>query len=163
MSDNFADQPIDGTDVAILGEIATLYDTVDPVPADLIERLRFSVALDEVFTEVADMTRTSVELTGARSETGVRTETMTFSAECLTVMVTVTRMGPDRVRLDGWVAPAAPLPVRLRTAAGRIRTMADADGRFSFEDLPTGYVQLAFGAGGADDTGQVVVTPSFEL
>ncbi len=163
MSENFADQPIDGRDVALLGELAHLYDTVDPVPAELVERLLFSAALDEVFTELAEMTRAPVELTGARSETGVRAETMTFSAECLTVMVTVTRMGPDRVRLDGWVAPQAPLPVRLRTAAGRIRTVADADGRFSFEDLPTGYVQLAFGAGGDDDAGQVVVTPSFEL
>ena len=163
MTTHPADRPIDGSDVALLTELARLYETADPVPDGLIERLSFTLALDELYAEVAAMTRVAPDLAGVRSETGVRTETMTFSAECLTVMVTVSRTGPDRVRLDGWVAPAAPLPVRLRMQAARLETVADVGGRFSFADLPTGFVQLAFGAGHAEETGQVVVTPSFEL
>jgi len=163
MTTNAADAPLDGADVALLSELAALYSSVDPVPPGLLERLSFTLALDELYAEVAAMTRVTGDLAGVRSETGVRTETMTFSAECLTVMVTVSRTAPDRVRLDGWVAPAAPLPVRLRMQGGRLETVADDGGRFSFADLPTGFVQLAFGAGHAEEAGQVVVTPSFEL
>ena len=163
MTTSPADRPLDGTDVALLADLAEMYSAADPVPSGRLERLSFTLALDELYAEVAAMTRVAPDLAGVRSETGVRTETMTFSAECLTVMVTVSRMAPGRVRLDGWVAPAAPLPVRLRMHSGRLETVADAGGRFSFADLPTGFVQLAFGAGHADEAGQVVVTPSFEL
>lgn len=164
MNDHPADRPIDATDVALLTELAELYDAVDPIPPDLIGRLSFTLALDEVFAEVAAMTRVSGELTTVRGEAAaVRTETMTFSAECLTVMLTVTPSSPGRVRVDGWVAPAAPLPIRLRMSAGRVETVADDTGRFSFADLPCGYVQLSFGAGTDDECGRVVVTPSFEL
>jgi hypothetical protein len=165
MSENRADQPLDASDLALLGDLADLYETVDPVPVGLTERLSFSLALDEVYAEVAEMSRVTADLTGVRSEQAdVRTQTMSFSAESLTIMVTVTHTGPDRVRLDGWVAPAAPLPVRLRMPEGRYQTVADDAGRFSFTDLPDGFVQLAFGAGpGDDEGGQVVVTPSFEL
>lgn len=163
MTTNPADRPLDATDVALLTELAGLYTAADPVPQGLIERLTFTLALDEMYAEVAEMTRVAPALSGVRSEAGVRTETMTFSAESLTVMVTVSRTAPGRVRLDGWVAPAAPLPVRLRTQGGRLETVADEGGRFSFADLETGFVQLAFGAGNGDEAGQVVVTPSFEL
>jgi hypothetical protein len=97
----------------------------------------------------------------------VRTETLTFTAESLTVMITMTHSAPDRIRLDGWVAPAQSLRVRLRTQTGRLQTLADVAGRFSFADLPAGFVQLSFhpdnGEDGADDDGSAVVTPSFEL
>jgi hypothetical protein len=164
MTENLADRPLDATDVALLAEIAELYDAVDPVPAGLTDRLAFSLALDEVYAEVAAVTRVTTDLAGVRSEQAdVRTQTMSFSAESLTIMVTVTHTGPDTVRLDGWVAPAAPLPVRLRMIEGRHHTLADESGRFVFTDLPNGFVQLMFGAGGGDDGGQVVGTPSFEL
>lgn len=164
MTHNLADGPLDETDVALLADIAALYEAVDPVPATLTSRLSFSLALDEVYAEVAAMTRLPADLAGVRSEQGdVRTQTMSFSAESLTIMVTVTQTGPDRLRLDGWVAPAAPLPVRLRLVEGRRQTVADESGRFVFTDLPNGFVQLMFGAGEGDDAGQVVVTPSFEL
>lgn len=164
MSENRADQPLDARDLALLGDLALLYESVDPVPPGLTERLSFSLALDELYAEVAEMSRVKADLTGVRSEQAdVRTQTMSFSAESLTIMVTVTHTGPDTVRLDGWVAPAAPLPVRLRMLEGRHQTVADDAGRFAFTDLPNGFVQLMFGAGGDDEGGQVVVTPSFEL
>lgn len=164
MTQNPADRPLDSTDDALLAELAELYDTVDPLPGGLTDRLSFSLALDEVYAEVAAMTRVTADVAGVRSEQAdVRTQTMSFSAEALTIMVTVTHTGPDQVRLDGWVAPAAPLPVRLRMVEGRYHTLADDSGRFVFTDLPNGFVQLMFGAGGGDDGGQVVVTPSFEL
>src|SRR5512133_2262558 len=107
MTQNPADRPLDATDDALLVEIAELFATVDPVPAGLTDRLSFSLALDEVYAEVAAMTRVTADVAGVRSEQAdVRTQTMSFSAEALTIMVTVTHTGPDQVRLDGWVAPA---------------------------------------------------------
>jgi len=165
MDNNLADQALDATDAALLGEVARLYDEVDPVPQGLIDRLAFGLALDELYAEVADMSRVPMDLAAVRGDlAAVRTETLTFAAESLTAMITVTHVGPDRVRLDGWVAPAQRLQVRLRMQQGRLETLADAAGRFSFADLPDGFVQLSFHPEtGGDDRGSAVVTPSFEL
>jgi len=118
-----------------------------------------------LYAEVAEMSRVPTDLAGVRSDlAAVRTETLTFAAESLTAMVTVTHVGPNRVRLDGWVAPAQRLHVRLRMQQGRVETLADAAGRFSFDDLPDGFVQLSFHPEtGGNDGGSAVVTPSFEL
>ena len=165
MNNNLADQPLDTTDAVLLGEVARLYEEVDPVPHGLTDRLSFALALDELYAEVAEMSRVPTDLAGVRSDlAAVRTETLTFAAESLTAMVTVTHVGPNRVRLDGWVAPAQRLHVRLRMQQGRVETLADAAGRFSFDDLPDGFVQLSFHPEtGGNDGGSAVVTPSFEL
>ncbi len=147
----------------------SLYATVDPVPDDLVERVRFAVALDEVFDEVARMTRVSVDALAVRSEqsAGTRTETLTFSADRLTAMVTVSRLGPGRLRLDGWLAPPEVHRVRLRIQDGDEReVLADEQGRFSFDDLQDGFGQLSFHPGGADAAASdenTVVTPLFQL
>lgn len=168
MSDNRADQPLDATDEALLREVARLYEAADPVPEGLMDRLSFGLALSELYAEVAEMNRVPVDLAGVRGDPAtVRTETLTFAAESLTAMVTVTHVSPDRVRLDGWVAPAQRLRVRVRLQEGQREALADDAGRFSFADLPDGFVQLSFhpeaGSDGGDGAGSVVVTPSFEL
>ena len=175
MDNNLADQPLDATDAALLGDIARLYEEVDPVPPGLIDRLSFALALDELYADVAEMTRVPADLAGVRGDPAVRTETMTFAAASLTAMITVTHLGPDRVRLDGWVAPAQSLQVELRTKQSRLKTLADDSGRFSFTGLQDGFVQLSFhpeaGSSNADNSaradgdegGSAVVTPSFEL
>ena len=165
MDNNLADQPLDTTDAVMLAEVARLYEEVDPVPDGLTDRLSFALALDELYAEVAEMSRGPMDLAGIRGDlAAVRTETLTFTAESLTAMITVTHVGPDRVRVDGWVAPAQGLPVRLRMQQGRLETLANAAGRFSFDDLPDGFVQLSFHpATGGDGGGSAVVTPSFEL
>ena len=165
MDNNLADQPLDTTDAVMLAEVARLYEEVDPVPDGLTDRLSFALALDELYAEVAEMSRVPMDLAGIRGDlAAVRTETLTFTAESLTAMITVTHVGPDRVRVDGWVAPAQGLPVRLRMQQGRLETLANAAGRFSFDDLPDGFVQLSFHpATGGDCGGSAVVTPSFEL
>ena len=165
MDANLADQPLDATDAALLDEVARLYDEIDPVPPGLIDRLSFGLALDELYAEVAELSRVPKDLAGVRGDMAtVRTETVTFAATSLTAMITVTHVGPDRVRLDGWVAPAQRLQVRLRLQQDRLETLTDAAGRFSFVDLPDGFVQLSFHPEtDGDNGGSAVVTPSFEL
>src|SRR3712207_1244192 len=96
-----AEQPLDAVDEAVLREVALLLDQVDPVPADLVARVQFSLALDEVYAEVAHVTRLSGDALAVRADqdSATRTETLTFSAERLTAMVTVSRAGPEQVRL----------------------------------------------------------------
>lgn len=165
-----AAQPLDDVDAATMDRLEAVFDATDPVPPDLVERIKFSLALDEVFDEVARMTRVPLDALATRSEPaqGTRTETLTFSADQLTAMVTVNRVSLGKLRLDGWLAPAEPCEVRLRIQGGEDReVLADAHGRFSFDDLEEGFGQLSFhpGADGdqADGSDNTVVTPLFQL
>jgi hypothetical protein len=160
-----AGRPLDDDDLRALQEVAGMYDAVDPVPDDLVSRVQFALALDEVFDEVARMTRVPLDAMAVRSEhaAGTRTETVTFSAERLTAMVTSTRVGADSIRLDGWLAPPEAMTVRLRMQHGPVRdVVADAAGRFSFDDLPAGFAQLSFHPDG-EAAENAVVTPLFQL
>ncbi len=161
-----AAQPLDAADAAVLDEVARLLTQVDPVPEDLVERVQFSIALDEMYAEVAQITRMPMDAMAVRSEPGVgtRTETLTFSADRLTAMVTVTRLGAGRLRVDGWLAPEGRMGVSLRMQEDTHETEADEAGRFVFDNLPDGFAQLAFRPVGEDeDTDAVVVTPLFQL
>jgi hypothetical protein len=164
--DELADGLLGETDAATLRALRALFEAVDPVPDDLAERAHFALALDEVFDEVARMTRMPQDTLAVRGEqtAGTRTETLTFSADRLTAMVTLSRLGHGLLRLDGWLAPPSAVRVRLRIQAGdQLETLADADGRFSFESLPEGFGQLSFHPVGDDDAANAVVTPMFQL
>ena len=157
-----AEEPLDALDEAVLHEVALLLDRVDPVPTDLVDRLQFALALDEVYAEVARITRLSEDALAVRSDpdTATRTETVTFSAERFTAMVTVSRAAPEQVRLDGWLTPATTVRVRVRMQEGTAETVSDASGRFVVEGLPEGFAQLTFEPVGPGGT---VVTPLFQL
>ncbi len=163
--DELADEPLDDVDAATVAELRAMYDATDAVPHDLVDRVRFSLALDEVFDEVARMTRVPLDALAVRGEqsAGTRTETLTFSAERLTAMVTVSRVAPDRLRLDGWLAPPERCLVRLRLqGSGRLEVWADEQGRFVFDGLAEGFGQLSFHP--ADESPEnAVVTPLFQL
>ena len=158
-----AAEPLDETDAALLFEVAAALDVADPVPEDLVARVAFSLALDEVYAEVAAITRVPDDALAVRSDpvAGMRTETLTFSAERLTAMVTVSRTGADEVRLDGWIAPAMEAQVVLRMQEGTQEVRADASGRFVVEGVPEGFGQLTFIPVG--DEAATVVTPLFQL
>jgi hypothetical protein len=160
--------PMDAVDVALLGELAQLLSAVDPMPDDLVERVQFSLALDEMYAEIASITRMEHDALAVRSEpvAGTRTETLTFSADSLTAMVTVTRTGVEHVRVDGWVAPPTAMRVQLRMQEGTTQIDTDESGRFVLDGLPEGFAQLSFHPldeqPGTEGAG-VVVTPLFQL
>jgi hypothetical protein len=68
--------------------------------------------------------------------------TVTFDSENLTIMLSITPGGHDRIRLDGWLAPAGRHAVELRTSGGPRATTADHEGRFVLDDVPHGLAQL---------------------
>jgi len=157
------DAPLDASDQAVLAEVARMFETADPVPVDLVERMQFAVALDEVFDEVAEMTRVLEDALAVRADLdqATRTETLTFSAERLTAMVTLSTAGPGRVRLDGWISPAGVRRVAVRMQGSDRQVSTDESGRFVVDALREGFVQLVFHPMN-DDEG-LVVTPLFKL
>jgi hypothetical protein len=160
-----AGQPLDDADAATLEQVRQLYAGVDPVPAGLVDRVMFSLALDEVFDEVAELVRVPLDALAVRGDdVAMRTETLTFSADPLSALVTVTRVAAGSVRIDGWLTPAVAYRVRLRVQdAGEMDTDANDQGRFSFEEVPEGLGQLSFVVGADRGTSKTVVTPVFAL
>jgi hypothetical protein len=162
-----AGRPVDASDEALLAELAELLTEVDPVPDDLVSRIQFSLALDEVYAEVAELTRMPADALAVRHDptAGERTATLTFTAERLTAMVTVTR-SDDELRVDGWIAPAERFLVRVRMQDDQRELRTDESGRFVVEGLSEGFAQLSFhriGDDGTPDDSDAVVTPLFQL
>lgn len=154
---------LDETDEALFQEVATMLDDLDPMPADLVERVRFALALDEVYEEVARMTRVADDALAVRTDVvgTTRADTLTFSADRLTAMVTISDARPGLRRLDGWVSPAGARRVVVRMQGWYDEVSCDATGRFVVEALPASFVQLLFHPR-ADETGGAVVTPLFK-
>lgn len=177
--DELAAQPLDELDEAHLARVRDLYAEADPVPGDLVGRVLFSVALDEMYDEVARLTRVPLEAFAVRGpDVSMQTETLTFAASALTVMVTVDRGAAGELRLGGWLVPPAGYRVHLRVQGGdEHETRADEEGRFGFEGLTAGLAQLSFhpvpvepglASGEVDEADdevavRTVVTPVFEL
>lgn len=162
--DHAADAPLDRADERVLAEVAALLDTVDPVPAGLVDRVRFALALDEVYDEVAQVARVPEDALSVRSDMleSTRTESLTFSSPSLTAMVTLSPVGPGRVRLDGWVSPVGARRVTVRMQGGSHAVVTDEHGRFVVEEIREGFVHLVFYPLAGDHAG-LVVTPLFKL
>jgi hypothetical protein len=159
-----SDEPIDETDLAILAGLAGLYCRADPVPAELVERIQFAMELEDLDAEVSRL-RDDSDLAPALARGEEQSRTVTFDSSHLTIMITISVVLDDTVRLDGWLAPPAALRVELRTSSGRLETDADEQGRFVIESVPRGLAQLVVrtsedGTAGDDRS---VVTPSIVM
>lgn len=146
MTDSASD-PLDVTDQAILDRVRALHALLDPPPSDLDERVRFAIALENVDVEVARLVEDLLVGSGARGTE--RTRTITFDGESRTIMVTMVDTPDGRVRVDGWLAPAARLRVELRLAgatpdapATSEIVVSDDGGRFVFDGVAHGLAQL---------------------
>ena len=156
-----ADAPLDEVDAAILDELAATYSVVDPPPADLDDRVIFAMAVRDLDAEVARLSEDVLVGSGARA--GEQPRTVTFDSASLTVMVTVVVLPGGWRRVDGWLAPPAPLQVEMRTAGSRDPThavTADDTGRFVVDTVPPGLAQLIVHLPEPDRT---VVTPPLVL
>lgn len=147
-----ADEPLDATDARILTHLATLHDTIDPVPPGLFERIDIALAVAELEADLAELTLG--ELAGVRGE---ETDSVTFTSGSLSLMVT-TVVSAHHARIDGWVtAPAAEVDV---VAQGVTRTVTtDHTGRFSVDAVPRGHAHFVVRRDGY----RPVITPSVEL
>ena len=163
--DELAAAPLDAGDARVLDQVAHLYDVLDPVPAGLVDRVQFGITLDALHAELAELQRAG-DLVGVRSDAATDdAQTVTFTSSTLTTMVTITPISADRVRVDGWVAPATEADVDLRLVGETLQTTCDGDGRFVFADVPRGLAQFVLRPprDADEDDDRVVVTPSITL
>jgi hypothetical protein len=158
-----ANEPMDEGDFALLGDIREVFLAVDPMPADLPERIRFSLALRELEFEVARLS--AEEDAGLLAARGAeQSRTITFDSESLTIMIRIDSNSDGTARLDGWIAPPQRRVVDLRTSSDELTADADERGRFVFSRVPRGSAQLVVRAQpGQPGFGPSVVTPAVTL
>ena len=161
LEEQLAAEPLDAEDSALLDSLRAYYEERDPVPDGLVERIQFELTLDALQAEVATLTQLDLASAGARSSGTESVRTVTFTSESMTTMVTITPDGEGSVRIDGWAAPGAGIRVEIRLTDGMRETYADDDGRFVFEQVPTGLAKFALHP--ADDEASTVVSPTMEL
>ena len=89
------------------------------MPDGLVERIQFEITLDALHAELATLTQLDLATSGARSASTESVRTVTFTAETVTTMVTISPQPDGSVRVDGWVAPGAGLLVEVLLADGR--------------------------------------------
>jgi hypothetical protein len=162
--EQLAAQPLDAQDEEVLAGLASAYQSVDPMPVGLVERLQFAVSLDALNAELAQLQLSAGELAQARGGEVNQVKTLTFTSDTLTTMVTISAAGPDRVRIDGWLAPGQNAEVELRQLEVSRTITADSDGRFVFDDVPHGLSRfLVRAATVGDGPPTPVITPAVEL
>jgi hypothetical protein len=157
-----AGQPLDPSDFALLNFLRAYYDEHDPVPDGLVERIQFELTLDALHAEVATLMQMDMAGAGVRSAAPEAVRTITFTSESLTTMVTLTPQPDGTVRVDGWATPGAGIRVELLLADGPRETYADDDGRFVFEDVPSGLAKFVMYVPRGDEI-STVLSPTIEL
>jgi hypothetical protein len=159
------DQQLDDFDFAILDGIQAIFEQVDPMPADLPERVRFALALRGLETEVARLvTEEDRRLAAARGTEQSRT--VTFDSASLSIIIRIEENKNGSVRIDGWLAPPQRRDIELETSAETHRAASDDAGRFAFGQVPRGAARLVVvGAAERDQRGggPTVVTPALVL
>jgi hypothetical protein len=157
-----ADGPLEDSDRAILDGIRETFQTADPMPADLPERIRFSLALRDLEVEVARLAEEGRPVLTARGEEQSRT--ITFDSDSLTIMIRVDSNSDGTARVDGWLAPPQRREIEMKITADSLTVISDEQGRFAFASVPRGTAQLVVQpAQQAPGGGRSVVTPALIL
>jgi hypothetical protein len=163
--DDAPDQQMDDLDFEILAGIRALFELADPMPADLPERVRFSLAMRGLESEVARLvTEEDPRLVGARG--AERSRTVTFDSASLGIIIRIEENKNGSVRIDGWLAPPQPREIEMQTSAETLSVSSDEEGRFAFAEVPRGTARLVVVGAAARDQGAggpSVVTPALVL
>ncbi|MCP2241583.1 hypothetical protein [Lentzea aerocolonigenes] len=150
-----ADPPFDAADLDVLRQLRGAWTEADPVPPDLVETVHFALELTSGTEEIMRAVEEHA-LPVAKGDDSTRT--ITFDGTELTVMVSVAPASGAAVRVDGWLTPPGVHQIELRVQGELLRTSSDDGGRFAFDRVPRGLVQLVVRAGGT-----VLVTPAMVL
>jgi hypothetical protein len=135
---------LDDVDLELLAAIREIFEVADPMPADLPERVRFSLALRELEIEMAWLAAEEDEL--AVAVRGAEQNRMvTFDSDSLTIMITIEANKDGTAHVDGWLAPAQRREIEMKTTADSLHAGSDEQGRFAFARVPRGIVQLVVG------------------
>lgn len=155
----------DAEEEEIITRLARVLDTVDPVPERLEGLSIFAIEVERMREQMIELEHVDTPALVARAEAGereiVRTGTITFACEPVTVMVTMSESPTGGLCLDGWIAPAASYRVDLYQPGATVSVTSEDDGAFTLFDVPEGPTCLALRR--ADESGPTVCTPVIEL
>ncbi|GGL36739.1 hypothetical protein H9L10_14915 [Phycicoccus endophyticus] len=157
---HLAGQPLDALDAVLLAEIRDLHSDLDPVPGDLLDRVKFAMSVASLEAQVAEIV-SDEGLASVRGTDFSRADTVTFARDGLSVMVTIESAGTARVDIVGWVSEGE-VEIELRERGRTRTTSTDDDGRFVFTGVERGLVNFVLrrqGVAGAPP----VITPAIEL
>jgi len=148
-------------DAALFARLRDVWDEMDPVPADFVDRMVAAVAVEDLSREYALLTLVEESaLAAVRGESD--TATMQFSHGETNVLVHVTATEDGARRVDGWV-DAVTLAIRLVQGDRDWSADAGEHGRFAFDAVPPGLTRLRLVVRGADGELHDFQTPQFEL
>jgi len=148
-------------DAALFARMRSAWEQVDPVPADLVDRMVAAVAVEDLSREYALLTLVEAsELAAVRGESD--TATLQFSDGSTSVLVHVAATEGGGRRVDGWVDATA-LAIRLIQGDKDWSADAGEHGRFAFDDVTPGMTRLRLVVRDADGEIRDFQTPQFEV
>ena len=146
-------------DAALFARLRSVWETVDPIPVDLVDRMVAKIAMEDITREYALLTLVEGSLANVRSDTD--TLTLQFGDGTTNVLLHVSANESGTRRIDGWVDAAA-LEVRLVQGEREWRAALGPHGRFAFARVPHGVSRISLLVRGADGEVREVRTPRFE-
>jgi hypothetical protein len=154
----------------LLGDVRDLFEAIDPMPADLPDRVRLGLLFQGFGAELARLTSAEGELAAA-ARGSEQSRMVTFDSDSLTIMIRVDSNPDGSVRVDGWLAPPQANHVEMHQADTTITVIADSLGRFVFQNVSRGTVRLIVRPPGEEEAGEpvgavavkAVVTPALTL
>jgi len=155
-----AAQPLDAVDAHLLDVLRHVHHDLDPVPADLVDRVKFAMTVAALEAEVAEIV-SGATLETVRGTDYDRADTVTFASDGLSVMVSIEHDATTTVDIVGWVSEAD-VEVELRERGRTRTTVADGEGRFTFVRVERGLVNFVLRRGSGATT-PPIITPAIEL
>lgn len=144
-------------DDRLFAQLRIAHEELDPVPADLADRMIAAVAVADLSREYALLTLIEDSEAAVRGDS--ETSTMQFSDGTARVLLHITRTANDMRRVDCWVDATA-VEVRLTQGQRSWTTLPDEQGRCAFDEVPPGLSRVVLvTAPEAKD----LLTPQFEV
>lgn len=151
---------LDDVDAQLLEQVRHLHQEIDPVPADLADRVKFAMSVAALEAELAEIV-TSARLETVRGTEYDRADTVTFASEGLSVMVTIEHARSTRADIAGWVSESD-VEVELRERGRTRTTLVDDEGRFIFTGVERGLVNFVLRRR-SDTEAPPIITPAIDL
>lgn len=154
-------------DAPLWGQLAAMWNAVDPMPASLVERVLVALATEDLDTEyeLLHLVERTDRLVGARGAAPALT--ISFSGATFSLLLRVTGIGTAFRRVDGWVTPARSMRITVKQEERTWEADVDDSGRFELPRLPGGLSRFWLSSRGAtapaDNEQQLFATPTFEL
>jgi len=154
-------------DAALFQTLRRAWEEIDPMPADLVDRMVAAVAAADLSREYALLTLVESSVAAVRGDAEMLTLQFSDGTTNVLIHVTVTESGGRRI--DGWVDGGAVAVELIQEApesqSPAVQSTSSTDGRFAFDDVPAGVsrLRIELEAPPRPDASAEVLTPRFEV